>query len=109
MSKYSVGDIIESGSRIGRVTEIVAKDKRWKSSGVRVAYFDMGTCDGSMNALVGTITTEFLADYLTSRLAPLEWSRVVGGSLEERYVYSGSQARRELRRLYVQETLPTME
>lgn len=82
--EVKVGDLITDGSSALKVTERVAKDPRWKVPGWRGANISLEEFGGN------TGQTSFVPDYLLSgwRHVPFEWSLMVGGSLEERYVWS---------------------
>lgn len=95
--KFTVGDLITNGSSAGCVREHVARHPTWKTSGVLIENVSLERFNGNVGM------TDFVPEYLLSswRLVPLEWSKVVGGDLEERYVWAstaeGGGLRRELR------------
>jgi len=89
-----VGSIITNGSRAVRITERIQGDRGivWKGAHISLDQFE-----------VGTGTTTFLAEVTLQewRHVPFEWRAVVGGQLEERYVW-GEGCRwlqREVRRV----------
>lgn len=90
-----VGATITNGSSAIRVTERVARDARWRTSGWRGLAVPLETFGGNAGM------SEFVADYLLSswRHVPFEWEPVVGGGLEERYVWTAGYRRlqREVR------------
>lgn len=95
MSAFEIGDLITNGSSAGAVQQRVTRDPLWKVSGVvieNVALERFGGYPGN---------TSFVPDYLASswRLLPLEWSKIVGGDLEERYVFADGWYQRELRKV----------
>lgn len=79
-----VGSTITNGSSCIRVTERVARDSRWRTSGWRGISIPLEAFGGNPGM------SEFVADYLLSGWyhVPFEWSPVVGGALEERYVWT---------------------
>jgi hypothetical protein len=91
-----VGSTITNGSSCIRVTERVARDSRWRTSGWRGISIPLEEFGGNPG------TTEFVADYLLTGWyhVPFEWRAVVGGELEERYVWTAGWRRlqREVRR-----------
>ena len=95
MSKFKIGDLITNGVSAGRVMEIVKHDPEWRTSGVKILNIGLASFGGNVGY------TSFVADYLSWHLLPLEWSPVVGGGLEERYVNRPGHGRmvRELRRI----------
>lgn len=90
-----VGSTITNGSSAIRVTERVARDPRWRTSGWRGLAVPLETFGGNAGM------SEFVADYLLGswRHVPFEWEPVVGGDLEERYVWTAGYRRlqREVR------------
>ena len=97
MMAFEVGDLITDGSSAGTVLNIVDRDPRWKTSGVRVLNIGLDTFDGNVGY------ASFIPNYLLNgwRLVPMDWAPVVGGGLEERYVWRdgkvGYRLQRELR------------
>jgi hypothetical protein len=96
VTKFKVGDLITSGCSAGTVLEIVERDPMWKTSGVRIRNVPMEKYGGNADM------SSFLADYIAAgwKIVPMDWVPVVGGGLEERYVWTAdySGIRRELRR-----------
>jgi hypothetical protein len=92
---FTIGDYITNGSSAGRVVEIVERDPRWKRPALRLA--NIGTEEFGGN--VGM--SDAVPDYLLSgwRKIPFEWTPVVGGQLQERYVWAAGYTRlaREVR------------
>lgn len=93
--QVQVGSTITNGSSAIRVTERVTKDQRWGVpgwSGIAIPLEEFGNASMS----------DFVPDYLTSGWyhVPFEWAPVVGGGLEERYVWSRGYRylQREVRR-----------
>jgi hypothetical protein len=95
--EVQVGSTITNGSSAIRVTERVAKDARWGGPGWRGLCISLETFGGNTGA------SDFVADYLLSGWyhVPFEWRPVVGGGLEERYVWANGYKRlqREVRRI----------
>lgn len=79
-----VGSTITNGSSCIRVTERVARDSRWRTSGWRGIAIPLEEFGGNPG------TSEFVADYLLTGWyhVPFEWRPVVGGDLAERYVWT---------------------
>ncbi len=78
------GATITNGSSALRVTERVEKDPRWQCpswAGINVSLEQFGGNPGTRTSV---------PDYLLGswRHVPFEWEPVVGGDLEERYVWS---------------------
>ena len=78
-----IGSTITNGASAIRVTERVAKDPRWKTSGWRgivVPLEEFGNRG----------TTTFVPDYLLGSWhhLPFEWRALPGASQEERYVWA---------------------
>lgn len=78
-----IGSTITNGASAIRVTERVAKDPRYKTSGWRgivVPLEEFGNRG----------VTSFVPDYLLESWhhLPFEWSPIIGGGLEERYVWA---------------------
>lgn len=97
--EVQVGSTITNGSSALRVTERVQRDSRWRTSGWRGANVALEEFGGN------TGYSTFVPDYLLPswRHVPFEWAPVVGGGLEERYVW-GSGCRwlqREVRKTEV--------
>jgi hypothetical protein len=90
-----VGSTITNGSSCIRVTERVARDSRWRTSGWRGISIPLEEFGGNPG------TSEFVPDYLLTGWyhVPFEWRAVVGGELEERYVWAAGWRRlqREVR------------
>jgi hypothetical protein len=90
-----VGSTITNGSSCIRVTERVERDPRWRAPGWRGLNIGLEAFGGN------TGTTGFVPDHLLSGWyhVPFEWRPVVGGELEERYVWSADWTRlqREVR------------
>ena len=95
--KFSKGDTITNGSSAGTVLEVVEQRlSHWKAPGYRIQNIPTELFGG--NAGQASELPEYLAhDW---RLVPFEWSPIVGGALEERYVWRDGYRRleRELRR-----------
>lgn len=95
MIEIQVGSTITNGSDAIRVTERVEADSRWVGGwrGLSIPLEKFGGNPG---------TTTFVADYLLAswKHVPFEWAPVVGGAVEERYVWSigGRRLQREVRR-----------
>lgn len=91
------GSTITNGSSALRVQDRVEKDSRWKTSGWRGLNVSLEEFGGN------TGQTSFVPDYLLTswRHVPFEWAPVVGGGLEERYVWQEGcrWLRREVRRI----------
>lgn len=78
-----IGSTITNGASALRITERVAKDPRWKTSGWRgivVPLEEFGNRG----------VTSFVPDYLLGSWhhLPFEWRAILGGGLEERYVWA---------------------
>lgn len=99
-----VGSTIMNGSSCIRVTEKVARDARWRTSGWRGINIALESFGG------GTGTVGFVADYLLSgwENVPFEWRPVPGGAVEERYAWNKSWTRlvREVRKVEKDEVSP---
>lgn len=99
-----VGSTITNGSSCIRVTERVARDARWRTSGWRGLSVPLEEFGGNPG------TTQFVPDYLLTGWyhVPFEWRRIPGG-LEERYVWASGWRRlqREVRPL--EGVLPTVD
>lgn len=95
-SEFKIGDLITNGTSAGKVLELVDRDPRWKTSGVRVMNIGLEKFGSNVGY------SSFKPDYLLSswRIVPEDWAPVVGGDLEERYVWTAGYSRlqRELRR-----------
>lgn len=91
----AVGSTVTNGISALRLTSREEKDPRWKTSGWRGMNVPLEEYGGNPG------TTAFIPDYLLSswRHVPFEWTPVVGGGLEERYVWSSDWRRlqREVR------------
>jgi len=100
-----VGSTIMNGSSALRITERVGRDARWGTIGWRGMNIPLEEFGGNPG------TTSFVPDYLLSgwRHVPFEWAPVLGGGLEERYVWTPDWRRlqRELRR--VPDVQPTVD
>lgn len=99
-ARFKIGDLImDAAGTAGTVREFVKRDPAWKTSGARIETVKTTQFGGNPG------TTTFVPDYLLSnwRLVPLEWSKVPGCQLEERYVWAthqqGGGIRRELREI----------
>lgn len=92
-----VGSTIMNGSSALRITERVKRDARWGTIGWRGMNIPLEEFGGNPG------TTSFVPDYLLGswRHVPFEWAPVLGGGLEERYVWTPGWRRlqRELRRV----------
>lgn len=95
-AEVQVGSTITNGSSALRITERVERDRRWGTpswKGLSIPLEEFGGNPG---------TTDTVPDYLLGswRHVPFEWAPVVGGGLEERYVWSADWRRlqREVRR-----------
>jgi hypothetical protein len=93
----AVGSTVTNGISALRLTSHEERDTRWKTSGWRGMNIPLEEYGGNPG------TTAFIPDYLLSswRHVPFEWSPVVGGALEERYVWTADWRRlqREVRRI----------
>jgi hypothetical protein len=83
-SEVQVGSTITNGSSALRVTERVEQDPRWGTpswAGINISLEQFGGNPGTRTSV---------PDYLLGswRNVPFEWTPVVGGGLEERYVWS---------------------
>lgn len=91
------GSTITDGSSALRVTERVQRDSRWNAPGWRGMCIPMDQFGGNAG------TSDFVPDYLAAswRHVPFEWTPVVGGGLEERYVWAGGYRwlQREVRKI----------
>lgn len=100
-----VGSTIMNGSSALRITERVERDARWGTIGWRGMNIPLEGFGGNPG------TTSFVPDYLLMswRHVPFEWAPVLGGGLEERYVWMPGWRRlqRELRR--VPDVQPTVD
>lgn len=101
--EIQVGSTITNGSSALRVQERVEKDQRRKTSGWRGLNVSLEEFGGN------TGQTSFVPDYLLAswRHVPFEWAPVVGGGLEERYVWQAGcrWLRREVRPIISPEVL----
>lgn len=92
---FGIGDYITNGSSAGRVVEIVERDPRWKCPALRLANVGLEEFGGNVGM------TDAVPDYLLTGWYPIpfEWSPVIGGKLQERYVWTAGYTRlaRELR------------
>lgn len=79
-----VGSTITNGSSAMRVTQRIETNTRWGSPGWRGLAISLEAFGGNTGA------TEFVPDYLLTGWyhVPFEWRAVIGGGLEERYVWS---------------------
>lgn len=95
-SEVQVGSTITNGSSALRITERVERDPRWGTPSWRGINVPLERFGGNP----GTTTT--VPDYLLGSWSdvPFEWRPVVGGALEERYVWASDWRRleREVRR-----------
>lgn len=93
--EVQVGSTITNGSSAIQVTERVAKDKRWGTSGWRGMCISLEAFGGNTGA------SDFVADYLLTGWyhVPFEWRPCLGGATEERYVWANGYKRlqREVR------------
>jgi hypothetical protein len=89
--RFNVTQVITNGASAGRVVEIITG----RNPGVRVQNIALEEFGGNVGL------TQFVEDHLLGswRPVPFEWSPVVGGSLQERYVWTAGYRglRRELR------------
>lgn len=96
MIEIQVGSTITNGSSAIRVTERVEKDPIWQASGWRGLDIPLEAFGGNPG------TTSFVPDYIARswRHVPFEWTPVVGGQVEERYVWAPGwrHLQREIRR-----------
>jgi hypothetical protein len=76
------GMLITNGSSAMLTTEHVKKDRNWGAPGWRGQGVGLYAFDGNVGMTV------FVPDYLLRdwRVLPEDWTPVVGGGLEERYV-----------------------
>jgi len=90
------GATITNGSSALRITERVEKDPRWGGPAWRGMCVPLEAFGGNAGM------SDTVPDYLLGswRHVPFEWSPVVGGGLEERYVWTPDYRRlqREVRR-----------
>lgn len=98
-----VGATITNGSSALRITERVELDRRWGCPSWRGMCIPLERFGG--NAGMSDTVPDYLigADVLTGgwHHVPFEWTPVVGGGLEERYVWADGWRRlqREVRRV----------
>lgn len=98
MTDVKAGDLITNGSSAGRVIECITKDARWGVPAVRIENIGLERFGGNQ----GMSST--VPDYLLRsgwRIVPQDWTPVIGGGLEERYVWASSwtHLQREVRAL----------
>lgn len=89
---FNVGTYITNGASAGRVTELVERDPRWKTDGVRVSNIGLELFGGNVGQ------TSFVPGYLLGSWAeiPFEWAPVKGSDdLVERYVWRDNWRRLE--------------
>jgi hypothetical protein len=95
--QVQVGSTITNGSIAVRVTERVERNTRWGVPGWQGLSIPLEQFGGNPGL------SEFVPDYLLSGWyhVPFEWRPVVGGSLEERYVWAPGwrYLQREVRRV----------
>lgn len=92
---FEPGQLITNGSSAGEVMGY-GRDAKWKTHGCWVRKVGLEEFNGNVGF------SSFIPDYLLTswRPLPLEWTRVVGGGLEERYVpTTAGRFRREVRRV----------
>lgn len=91
----AVGSTITNGSSALRLTSHEERDASWQTSGWRGINIPLEAFGGNPG------TSAFVPDYLLGswRHVPFEWAPVVGGGLEERYVWAPGYRRlqREVR------------
>lgn len=91
-----VGSTIMNGSSALRVDKRVARDPKWKAPGWEGVVI-------ALEEFASRGVRDFVPDYLAAswRHVPFEWAPVVGGGLEERYVWSRGYRylQREVRRI----------
>lgn len=101
--KVEVGSVITNGSSALKITERVEKNPRWGTAGWRGVCIPLERYGGNPGM------SDFVPDYLVAswRHVPFEWTPVVGGGVEERYVWSSGYRwlQREVRRIIHQDTL----
>lgn len=95
-AEVQVGSTITNGSSALRITERVERDSRWGTPSWRGMCIPLEEFGGNPG------TTDTVPDYLLGSWAPVpfEWRPVIGGGLEERYVWRSGWRRlqREVRR-----------
>jgi hypothetical protein len=98
-----VGSTITNGSSAIRVTERVEKDPRWGTAGWRGLAISLEAFGGD------TGTTKFVPDHLLTGWyhVPFEWRTLIGGGVQERYVWSKDFKR--LQREVRQAVQPTVD
>lgn len=98
--EIQIGSTITNGSSALRITERVERDTRWGTAGWR------GTCIALEQFGGNTGLSDFIPDYLARnwRHVPFEWAPVVGGKVEERYVWAAGYRwlQREVRRMKIE-------
>lgn len=91
-----VGSTLMNGSSALRIIERVERDSRWGVSGWRGMNISLEEFGGN------TGQTSFVPNYLLGswRHVPFEWAPLVGGDLEERYIWAAGcrWLQREVRR-----------
>jgi hypothetical protein len=97
--EIQVGSTITNGSSALRITERAEKDPAWGTPGWRGICIPLEQYGGNRGM------TEFIPDYLARNWqhVPFEWRPVVGGGVEERYVWAAGYRwlQREVRRIEV--------
>jgi hypothetical protein len=99
LSDLKPGDLITDGSSAGVVRELIAKDPRWKVPAVRIENVSLEQFGGN-RGMTSSVPDHLLGGW---RIVPEEWTPVIGGGLEERYVWARDYSHmvRELRRIEV--------
>jgi hypothetical protein len=97
-TKFNITAIITNGSSAGRVAAIeTGKDPRWGAAGIHIDMISLEQFGGNPGQRT------FLPGYLLGswRTVPFEWRPVVGGQVEERYVWADGYRRlqREVRKV----------
>jgi hypothetical protein len=95
-AEVQVGSTITNGSSALRINRRVERDPRWGTpswEGISISLEEFG----GMNGMLTTVPDYLLGSW---RHLPFEWRPVVGGALEERYVWAGGYRwlQREVRR-----------
>lgn len=85
-AEVQVGSTITNGSSALRINRRIERDPRWGTpswEGISVSLEEFG----GMNGMTDTVPDYLLGSW---RHLPFEWTPVVGGALEERYVWAPS-------------------
>ena len=97
--KIEIGSIITNGSSALRITERVAKDRKWGTAGWRGVCIPLERFGGM------TGMSDFIPDYLVRswKDVPFDWQPCIGGRVEQRYVWADDSRwlQRQVRRIEV--------